>query len=34
MESILNIITGKHASINMKAMVSCLCRIHVYKVTH
>ena len=34
MESILNIIIGKHASINMKAMASCLYQIHVYKVTH
>ena len=34
MENILNIITGKHASINLNATLSCLYRINVYKVTH
>ena len=33
MENILNIITGKHASINLNATLSCLYRINVYRVT-
>ena len=34
MENILNIITGKHASINLNGTFSCLYQINVHKVTH